>query len=155
VTPDLEQRWRSIVDAERAFQLACAALTMPEMMSVLHEVLPSGHGRETALRIIRSLPDERVMELVPQLYQAALISRSDILVPAREALGRVDSGWLFAALAPEVERTLPDADDEVYRRLAELLDHLGQEALLARVVTAAEDSDDEDILEVADDFRRE
>jgi hypothetical protein len=95
------------------------------------------------------------MELVPQLYQAALISRSDILVPAREALGRVDPGWLSTALAPEVERTLPDADDEVFRRLAELLDHLGQEALLARVVSAAEDSDDEDIREVADDFRRE
>jgi hypothetical protein len=154
VTPDLERRWAAITEAERAFQLACAALTMPELMAVLHEVLPTGPGAPTALRLVRSLPDERVMDLVPELVGAALVSRSEFVVPAREALARLDPGWLARALAPEVDRVLAGADEEAYRRLAELLDHVGQEELLGRVVASARRSDDEDIREVAEDFER-
>ena len=152
MTPEERARWQAVVDAERQHQLAAAAFTMPEMLAVLREVLRDGPGQATAVRLVRTLPDDRVRDLVPELVQAALISRPEILVPAREALGRLDAGWLSLALRPEVERVLPDADWEVYRRLAELLRHLGQEALLARVVAAAAESDDEDVREVADDF---
>jgi hypothetical protein len=152
VTPAESERWQAILDAERRYLLACAALTMPEMLSVLREVLPGGPGQATALRLVRTLPDEQVRELVPELFRAALVSRAEILLPAREALGRLDGGWLSIALGPEVDRTLVDADWEAYRRLAELLHGLGQAALLARVVASAGRSDDEDIREVADDF---
>lgn len=153
MTPEQHDRWTDIVDAERRFHLACAQLTMPEAIEVLAEVLPEGPGRGTALRMARDMPVERLMELFPQLYQAAITTHSDILL-ARQILARLDSGWLALALAPEVERTLEHEDWETYRRLAELLDHLGQEALLARVVVAATGSDDEDVREVAEDFDR-
>jgi hypothetical protein len=104
------------------------------------------------VRLVRTLPDDRVRDLVPELVQAALVSRAEILLPAREALGRLDAGWLSVALDAEVDRALAGADWEVYRRLAELLDRLGQQALLARVVASARAADDEDIQEVAEDF---
>jgi len=47
---------------------------------------------------------------------------------------------------------LPTADDEEFRRMAELLHHLGLQAELADLLAIAKESDDSDIREVAADF---
>lgn len=95
------------------------------------------------------------MSLVEPVFDAAATTHGHVGL-ARDVLGRLDPGWLSRALAPLVDDALDgeNADWETYRRTAEVLDLLGQEALLMSLVERARSSEDPDVLEVAEDYQR-
>jgi hypothetical protein len=87
------------------------------------------------------------------LLPLALRSKPYVAI-VRELLRSLGPGWLSANARDFVERTLssPDATDEEFHRLAELLVELDEPELLKMVVDAAGRSDDPDIREIAEDY---
>lgn len=151
----MTEPWEELVRAEEVYLSARTALFAADAEGQLRLALASPRGRGTALRTLRDAPVELVMDLVDPLFEAAATTHPQVGL-ARSVLGRVDAGWLAAALRPRVEEWLsrPGADWADYRRVAELLSALDQRPLLAEVVHRAAASDDEDIREVAEDFPR-
>ncbi len=150
-----QQPWEEVVAAESAYIEARTRLFAADAETQLSLALESASGRGPALRILRDSPIELVMAVVPALFRAATRTHPQVGL-ARNVLGRIDSGWLSTALSPMVESVLANesSDWSDYRRLAEALAELGQRKLLVSVVDRAAHSDDEDIREVAEDFRR-
>lgn len=150
---DLEP-WEQLVIAETAYTEAHVEVVKAGVESQLALALASPIGRGTALRVLRDSPVELVMSLIDLVFESASSTHSQVGL-AREVMARVDPGWLSTVLDPLVTRMLAnsDLDWSDYRRLAEMLSELAQSSLLARVVTQASESADEDVREVADDFR--
>ncbi len=98
-------------------------------------------------------PHAQWIEVFPELVDLATTGHSDIAL-VRRLLSALPDGYLDSFLWVEVDRALAGADDEVFRRLAELLEDLGRADELGALVALAEVSDDADIQEVATDFRR-
>lgn len=141
--------------AEEVYVAKRVALFASGAEAQLRLALASPRGVGTALRALLDAPLELVGDLVDALFVVAVTTHPQVGL-ARTVLGRLDTGWLASVLPPRVEERLshPGADWEDYRRLAELLSALGQRSLLAEVVRRAALSGDEDIREVAEDFRR-
>jgi hypothetical protein len=150
-----QQPWEDVVAAESAYIEARTRLFAADAETQLSLALASPSGRGTALRILRDSPIELVMAVLPALFRAATSTHAQVGL-ARNVLGRIDSGWLSTALIPMVDSVLANesSDWSDYRRLAEVLADLGQQRLLVSVVERAAQSADEDIREVAEDFRR-
>jgi hypothetical protein len=72
---------------------------------------------------------------------------------AKQVLGRLPRATLAQPLHDAVARRLDRADDDQYRRLAELLRHLGFTDTLQALVDRALQSADGNIREVGEDFR--
>lgn len=153
LTPEQERYWARVLEAESAAITARTNFTPEDYVAVLREALLDDADRDAALGFAQHLPDEQLKALLPQLYETATLTHRSILL-TRQLIARLDRQWLTSALGPLVERTLAEGDEEAYRRLAELLDHLEQYGLLARLVEAAAGSEDEEIREVAEDFSR-
>jgi hypothetical protein len=119
----------------------------------LRTALSGGGDRREALFLMGFLELEHTRELVPELVEAALSHRDAL--EARRALGALDAADA-AELVPPAVRTLleEEPDDDAFRRMAELLDHLGLEQALAELCETAAASEDPDIREVAEDFAR-
>ena len=98
-------------------------------------------------------PYAQWIEVFPELVDLATTGHSDIAL-LRQVLSTLPDGYLDSFLWVEVDRALAGADDEVFRRLAELLEDLGRADELGALVALAEVSDDADVREVATDFRR-
>ena len=150
------QPWEDLVEAECAYRDRCAQLYAAGVMTEqLRLALADFSGRDMALRVLLDAPPETVLELLDPVFDLS-VSLHGPLVPAREVLARLDQDRLAPPLAVLVARRLDDPDpqypDDDYRRVAELLDLLGQRDLLAEVVRRAEASDNPDIREVAEDF---
>ncbi|MFE2330254.1 hypothetical protein ACFXD5_41205 [Streptomyces sp. NPDC059385] len=71
---------------------------------------------------------------------------------ARQAIDRIPRDHLIPLLEPLILNQLDTADDDEYRRFAELLAHIGAWDLLGWLVTQAQSSDDPHTQEVAGDF---
>ncbi|MGH6653974.1 MAG: hypothetical protein ACRDVE_02080 [Actinocrinis sp.] len=133
--------------------LAAAALERePRTLAAhLRAALTSGDDRRDALFLLGLLDLDYTRDLVPELVGAALSHRD--AGEARRALGALEADTA-GELVPPAVRALLEAqpDDDAFRRMAELLDHLGLEDALAELCEAAAASEDPDIQEVAQDF---
>lgn len=107
--------------------------------------------RPAALSILGLLDTSYTAELVDTLVSASLSHRDALAV--REVLGRLTYREAQRIVPPAVDRQLARTpDDDAYRRLAELLDHLGLARALRLLAERALASDDPDIREVGEDF---
>jgi hypothetical protein len=149
--------WEDLVDAEQAYiEQRDAMYSSGLMEQQLGLASRSPQGRATALHVLLDAPIALVEAFLEPVFEIAVTLHSP-LGPAREVLARLDPDRLTPRLAHLVARKLdepdPDYPDDDYRRVAELLDRLGQRTLLAELVRRAERSDNPDVVEVADDFR--
>jgi hypothetical protein len=95
------------------------------------------------------------MELLSEVFGCAVRTVSEVDL-ARQVLARIDSSWLSVAL-PRLINEVLDASDVTwaeYRRIAEMLEDLGQHQLLEQLASRALLNGDPDIVEVGSDFRR-
>ncbi|MER7842102.1 hypothetical protein ABTY98_41015 [Streptomyces sp. NPDC096040] len=106
-----------------------------------------------AIFLLETLDTEPTKALVDDLVKYALRERHTLLI--RNLLGRLPWREAKEIVPPAVGRLLDDADDsDDYRRMAELLYHLGLDEALQELCARAEDSIDPDVREVAADFGR-
>lgn len=147
-----ETAWQKFTDAERAMIEARMALIATDWEPVVRRAL-STSDKETALRLLQILPDERTRPFADALLPLALRSKPYVGV-VRQLLASLGPGWMSANARDFVEQTIssPNATEEEFHRLAELLDELNEPDLLKMVVDAARRSDDPDIREVAEDY---
>ena len=152
VTPP--EPWEALVAAEQEYAARRMELFAAGAESQLRKALASPRGRGAALRVLADAPPELTMALIDAVFGGAVTTHAQVGV-ARSVIGRLDPGWLSRALKPMVSAWIerPEATWEDLRRAAELMSDLGQRALLDQVVERANRSDDEDVKEVAEDFR--
>ena len=110
-------------------------------------------GRVYALRVLERRSEVERRRLLPDLVAVASITVRELRF-VHSAIASLDRAWLEANIEPYVWQQLgPEATDEHYRRLAELLYGLGLRDLLNKLVDRAAASTDEETREVAADFR--
>lgn len=142
---------RLVDDARRA---AVALEREPaELTARLRAALRGAEDRHEAVYLLGLLDLGYTRDLVPELVIVALSHRDAL--EARRALGALDADEAGELVPPAVRRLLEEeSDDDAYRRMAELLDHLGLREALAELCETAAASEDPDIQEVAEDFAR-
>ncbi|MEU9303315.1 hypothetical protein [Streptomyces sp. NPDC048269] len=147
------QYWLNAASAAEAFERS-----LPELRRDRSAVLGSARvalagfdTRREALFIIGSLNTDFTSALVDELLVVALSDRDTLRV--RNLFGRLPYA--------EAEEVLPNAvwnllekenDGDAYRRMAELLQHLGLHVALRALCARARDHVDADVREVAQDF---
>lgn len=125
------------------------ALRGEQVVSALRTALGSA-TRQWALYLLLLADSDLVRELLPELLIAGLRPRDAVLV--RGILGRLPRDVLQNQLSPLIRDRLANSEDDEFRRMAELLKHLGLSAELADLVAVARASSDPNIREVAQDF---
>lgn len=101
--------------------------------------------------LLTALDPEPTKALVDDLLDHAL--REGYTLQIRHLLGRLEWSEAREIVPPAVWRLLADTDDsDDYRRMAELLDHLGLNEALHELCTRARESGDEEMRSVAEDF---
>jgi hypothetical protein len=149
-----ERAWRRYREAEEAYYDARARLMETDYEPVVRRALNTAAGRGTALRLLADTSSpERLMDWFDALIAVAIRTHPELGL-VRQMLASLDPGWLYSNLTPFVEQVISSSESgwEEFRRLAELLDALGQTELLDRVVKAAAAFPDEDTRDVAEDF---
>jgi hypothetical protein len=110
-------------------------------------------GRVYALRVLERFPEEDRRRLLPDLVAVAATTVRDLRL-VRAAIASFDRRWLQSNIEGHVWKQLgPEASDEQYRRLAELLDGLGLAPSLEKLLDRAAASPDQEIRQVAADWR--
>ncbi|MCP9948064.1 hypothetical protein [Actinomadura madurae] len=106
-----------------------------------------------AILLLQTLSVELTKALIDIVLEHALRDRYTLLI--RNLLGRLAWSEAREIVPPAVWRLLDNATDgDDFRRMAELLDHLGLYEALQELCVRASDSIDEDVREVAGDFGR-
>jgi hypothetical protein len=106
--------------------------------------------RRPTLLILGLMDTRHTAQVADQVVEAAESHRNARL--ARELLGRLPRNELQALIPPLVSARLEQADDDAYRRLAELLVHLGLKEALDELRARAASSHDPSVREIAVDF---
>jgi hypothetical protein len=120
-------------------------------LSILERALHGTTERPYALRLLGYLDTDYTIALVDSLV-AISISHSDALA-VRRLLGRLAYEEATRTVPAAVWKQLDETpDDDAYRRLAELLRHLGLAAALRELCERALGSDDPEVREVGEDF---
>ena len=143
------------MDAEDRYLDALWDVRQAGLESQLRASLKHRMGTRMLMRLLLHEPPEQTMPFVADLFPLATTINGQVGY-ARNVIGRVNSGWLFIALRPLIAERLdaPEADYDDYRRIAEALEQWDQHKHLADLVARADTSNDPDIFEVAEDFRR-
>ena len=105
--------------------------------------------QDAALDFLSTIPADG-SAVLPELVSWSTSHRWALA--ARQAIDRIPSDRLLPLLQPLVVDRLDSADDDEYRRLAELLAHINAWALLGALVARAIATDDPDTQEVGQDF---
>jgi hypothetical protein len=147
-----EEAWDAVVQAEKELMIAIAAFTRsgPEAVDILRRQLRRVGQRAATLRVILELEPEVVQQLLPELVTLAGTTHGEGIL-ARRAIGELPQ-TRRGAVTDIVLGRLASADSDEYRRLAELLWHIGDRGTLAQVTTLAQASADPEIREVGEDF---
>jgi len=151
-----EPEWESFSDALAAAGALSRSLVPLRQdgeaaVRALGEALKAFETRDEALLLLAALDTDITEALVPSLLRTALRVRDTLRL--RQVLGRLPHSAAEAAVPPAVRKLLGEgAESDDYRRMAELLDHLGLDAALRDLCVRACDSVDEEIREVAEDF---
>jgi hypothetical protein len=161
---DIDELWVAYVRAEQAadetlrpFLAALPQLPdhqggIPDPFGYLSPHLHGGDGIY-ALRVLERWPEVQRRRLLPDLIAASTSVSAPLFFGARLAIASLERTWLEATIEPYIWQQLgPEATDEQYRRLAELVRTLGLRDLLKTLVDRAAASPDENIREVAEDF---
>jgi hypothetical protein len=148
-----DDRWRSAADASRGLSAALSKLRLDREGSV--SILKSALGKpgeiDAALILLSCLGTSFTADLLPELVRLVLSHRYTLQV--RQVLGRMPYLQASEILPPLVFAQLDaTADDDAYRRMAEMLKHLGLQDSLASLCAQAAESADEAVREVAIDF---
>ncbi len=144
--------WAAVAAAQQ--ELARCHAAFHQRASARVEILTAALGPgspevRAALDFLSVFPDD-TLTLLPQLVEHALSHRWAGF--AREAIGAAPYRLTHPALKEIVLPRLDSADDDEYRRFAELLAHVEAWDLLRQLTKRALASDDPDIREVGDDF---
>ena len=145
--------WRAAVLAARSMASSIAPLrgNESETVALLKTALRGATERDAAILILDYLGDSFIRSLLGDLVALGLSHRSALA--ARQLLGRLPHADSAEAVPSAVWNQLAETGDyDAYRRMAELLKHLGLYDALGELCRRAADSDDEDIREVAADF---
>ena len=124
-------------------------LSSPRAVQELREHLRTPN-RQAALFVLLIVDVTVVCQLIPELFTALLRPRDTELV--RGILGRLPREVRQPLIHSEVAHRLATADDDEFRRIAELLYHLGQNDDLRNLVVQALAHSDPNIREVGEDF---
>jgi hypothetical protein len=139
------------VDAlKRLFEAMAPLQSAPDLTSRLRDGLSEPEQRRPTLLLLGLLDSAHTVAVVDAVLDAGESHRDALL--ARELLGRLPRDVLEQRVPSLVLARLDTADDDAYRRLAELLSHLGLRDALATLCVRAAGSDDPEIRDVADDF---
>lgn len=152
----------SAVDKERLDAMLAAQSAYDEIMfpnwakledkqGALRFALLNVRMRRFALRLLFELTDEEKEMQFSNLMDLATVGHCDI-GQVRAIIRSLPREWLLANLGPHVELLLARDDAETYRRLAELLCDIGDQASLTKLIDRARMSSDPNILEIAQDF---
>lgn len=139
----------SAMDLMHALLRIRPRLSSPSAIAELRERLRAPE-RQAALFVLLIVDVTVVAQLVPELFTALLRPRDTELV--RGILGRLPRDARQPLVRSEVARRIETADDDEYRRIAELLYDLGQHDDLRDLVARALAHSDPDIREVGQDF---
>lgn len=147
--------WATLVSADK--QLAGARAEFYQRAGDRRSVLAaalrgSAWDRGAALSFLEALPDD-VPSLLDELVDNALSVRWALA--ARRAIAAGQPVVVTPLLTEIVRGRLAAADADDFRRLAELLRHLGAVEPLASLLSEARQSDDPETRQVADDFTTE
>ncbi len=136
--------------------------TKVHMLELLR-LRPKWAGREVERRLREEIRSEWVMylllvadtdlclALLPEIFGEVFRIRRTLQV--RQVLGRLPRKTLKAELPPLVDQQMLTADYDEFRRMAELLEHLGLSEELAALVQRGSESDDPDIRDAATDYQ--
>jgi broad specificity phosphatase PhoE len=141
--------------AEAADALLAAAaearLHRASTLAVIKSSLRRATGRARTLTLLSHLGSDFTAEVIPELVEVTLSHRDALR--ARELLGQLPYDEAARLVPPAVWDLLTEEDDyDAYRRMAELLRHLGLSDTLQELCRQAAASDDPDVREVAEDF---
>lgn len=149
------QGWDSAIAAVRKLLVAVGELQAMDRASLTELVeveLANAANRDLTLVILANLEPDVTKSVLAILVPLACSDRYAMRV--RQILGRVDRATLESHVPAIVDGVLDDADELGYRRIAELLAHLGLSAALERLRQRAAQSDNVGIQEIDQDFVR-
>jgi hypothetical protein len=148
-----QEPWQQALGAVRALLQATSAFQSdyPGTLELLRRALRSPEEETAALLMLGLLETDYSAALVDQLVSASLSHRNALRV--RQILGRLPHDQAERVVPPAVWRQLQETGDyDAYRRMAELLSHLGLHGALSQLSDQALKSSDPDIREVGEDF---
>lgn len=126
-------------------------LDYPSTLESLRSAMRSPKDEAAALLLLGWLDSDYTEALVGELVSASISHRHALRV--RQILGRLSHEEAVQIVPPAVWHQLQETgDDDAYRRLAELLAHLGLHDALSQLSAQALMSSDPDIREVGEDF---
>ena len=150
-----DSAWQSVLDSANALAAAAAELGADReaLLDRLRSALRGVGDRHGAFTFLGYLGSDYASDLIPELVEAALSHRD--ATKARHLIGRLPAEEARQVVPPAVWAQLERTSDyDAYRRMAELLDHLGLDDALEQLCATAAVSSDDDVREVAVDFRR-
>jgi len=120
------QEWQNAVEAVAALHIAASRLASGKdaALSLLADALRTGAQRRQALLLLSFLDPAYTIALADLLVELAISHRDGLLI--RQILGRLRHVQAADVVPTAVWRTLNEiGDDDAYRMLADLLNHLG------------------------------
>jgi hypothetical protein len=152
--PESEDTWQQAIGTFKVlFRLTTTlANDYPGTVESLRHNL-QGPDSDYTLLMLNLLDVDYTEALIDELVSNSLSHRKALRV--RQVLGRLSHESAEHLVPPAVWRQLHDTSDyDAYRRMAELLSHLGLYDALGHLSTRALASSDPDIREVGEDFAR-
>lgn len=143
--------WNQLVQSHEGFAIASTDFLTGSIdrVAVIRYAL-NGHGKSTAMYMLRSLKQSERMELFDDLIFHASYSHGGIGA-IREAILTMPHDWVMARIEGTSEPILANATYDEYRRLLELYSLLDP-ALTRRLAERAIAQPDPDIKEAGYDF---
>ncbi|MFD5268802.1 hypothetical protein [Streptomyces sp. NPDC058335] len=152
--PSDDELWQAFVEAKREMHHRQADFHQRahDRPAILKAALTAGAGpwqQGAALDFLAALPDD-VPALLGDLVDLSL--SHGWALAALQAIDHIPHDELLPLLEPLIWEQLDSADNDEYRRFAELLAHIEAWELLGQLVSRALDTADPDTHEVAEDF---
>lgn len=149
-----QDAWHDALSVMRSLAAAVSELRAdyPTTLAMLKESLAGIHDRRAALLLLPHLGEDCLLAVAGSLVRISL-SHRDALV-ARQLLGSLPHREVARVVPAAVWELLDEEsnDEDTYRRLAELLAHLGLADSLLELSERALNSSDPGIREVGEDF---
>jgi hypothetical protein len=150
---DFDEVARAALEGASRFELQVADLRTNEQATLLRlrSALGKPGERRAAITVLGVLSESFTRNLVPEIVAVALSHREALA--ARQLLGRLSYSAAAKSVPPAVWGQLENTGDyDAYRRMAQLLEHLGMADALRELCRRAAASNDSDVREVAVDF---
>jgi hypothetical protein len=151
----VQAAWDRALAGVRALSGALAELRsdFPTTLDLLREALSGVPHRRAALLLLRYLGPDYALAVIDRLVKISLSHRDALLV--RQILGSLPYDEIARIVPVQVWEVLDEENDgDAYRRLAELLRHLGLFDSLQDLCERALVSTDSEVREVGEEFGR-